>query len=197
MSPPDPLQQDIIALLPQLRAFCRMLCGNPTNGDDLAQATLMRAWAARASFTPGTNLKAWLYQIARNQLASDHRRNWRIQSLDPETAERTLVAVTSSDGALELDELRRALAMLPPEQREAVVLVGAGDLAYAEAAVIMNVPIGTVKSRVSRARATLAAILETGDLASDDVAPDRAMDLILGEVAQRKAGVSEAPSATV
>ncbi len=105
------------------------------------------------------------------------------------------MAVTSSDGALELDELRRALAMLPPEQREAVVLVGAGDLAYAEAAVIMNVPIGTVKSRVSRARATLAAILETGDLASDDVAPDRAMDLILGEVAQRKAGASDARAA--
>jgi RNA polymerase sigma-70 factor (ECF subfamily) len=187
VSQPDPLQRDIIALLPQLRAFARMLCNNPTDGDDLAQATLMRAWAARASFTPGTNLKAWLYQIARNQLASDHRRNWRIQSLDPETAERTLIATTSSDGNLELDELRRALAMLPPEQREAIILVGAGDLAYAEAALIMDVPIGTVKSRVSRARATLAGILETGDLVADDLPPALAMTTILAEVAERTA----------
>lgn len=187
MPAPEPLQRDFVALLPQLRAFTRMLCNSPADGDDLAQSTLMRAWAARASFTPGTNLKAWLYQIARNQLASDHRRAWRSQSLDPETAERTLIAVTSSDGNLELDELRRALSMLPPEQREAIVLVGAGELAYADAALIMDVPIGTVKSRVSRARATLTGILESGDLVTDDVAPSMAMDAILDEVAQRSA----------
>lgn len=176
-----------MALLPQLRAFARMLCNSPVDGDDLTQSTLMRAWAARDSFTPGTNLKAWLYQIARNQLASEHRRAWRSQGLDPETAERTLISVTSSDGNLELDELRRALSMLPPEQREAIVLVGAGELAYAEAALIMDVPIGTVKSRVSRARATLAGILESGDLIADDMPPSMAMDAILHEVAERTA----------
>lgn len=162
-----------------------MLCNNPVDGDDLAQATLMRAWAARDSFTPGTNLKAWLYQIARNQLASDYRRAWRSQPLDPGTAEQTLVAVTAVNGSLELDELRRALTMLPAEQREAIVLVGAGDLSYAEVAEITDVPIGTVKSRVSRARATLAGILESGDLITDDVPPGLALASILQEAARR------------
>ena len=106
-------KSDLIPLIPRMRAFARTLCGDATQADDLAQEALAKAWASRASYTPGTNLKAWTFMIVRNQFYSDKRRSWRSSSLDPEVAERTLIAVTNPDGGLELDEMRRALAMLP------------------------------------------------------------------------------------
>ena len=133
---------------------------------DLAQTTLAKGWAARQQFAPGTNLKAWLFQIARNQFLSDKRRDWRRQPLDPEVAERTLVACTNPDGNLELDELRRGLAMLAVEQRDALILVGAGGLSCDEAALVMGTAVGTVKSRVSRARRSAIFI-------EDQTAPKR------------------------
>src|SRR5215472_14402521 len=101
-------ETDLLALVPQVRAFCRSLCRNPSDGEDLAQETVVKALAARASFTPGTNLKAWLFMIARNQFYSIKRRAWRSTPLDPEVAERTLVAPSGANANLELDELRRA-----------------------------------------------------------------------------------------
>src|SRR5512143_2844085 len=124
----DTFRDELTALIPQMRAFARSLCGDFTAGEDLAQEALLKAWTARASYQPGTNLKAWVFTITRNQFYSDKRRSWRNVQLDAEQAERTLVAVTNPTSAIELDELRRALMALPVEQREALILIGAGGL---------------------------------------------------------------------
>jgi RNA polymerase sigma-70 factor (ECF subfamily) len=172
-------RSELTALIPYMRAFARTLCRDPSEAEDLAQEALAKAWAARASYAPGTNLKAWTFLILRNHFYSQKRRSWRSSALDPEVAEQTLVAITNPDGGLELDELRRALAMLPDEQREALILVGAGGLSYDEVAEISGVPVGTVKSRVSRARDRLALIFAEGRLAEDGQSPGQAMSDIL------------------
>lgn len=178
----------LVQLIPHLRAFARTLTGDPTQADDLAQDAMMKAWDARASFQLGTNMKAWTFMILRNQFYSDKRRSWRQSQLDQEAAERTLVAVDDPAAPLALDELRRALATLPEEQREALVLVGAGGFAYEEAAEICGCAVGTVKSRVSRARRALQASLEDGAYEPDGKAAGEAMSSILAE-ADRLAGV--------
>ena len=173
----------LIALIPHLRAFGRSLCGQAGEGDDLAQEALAKAWASQSSFQPGTNLKAWTFMILRNQFYSNKRRDWRSTSLDPEVAERSLVATDNPTSGLELDELRRAIAMLPAEQREALILIGAAGLSYDEAAEITGVAIGTVKSRVSRARDRLALIYAEGGIPHDDQPAHFAMAAILTQVA--------------
>jgi len=175
-------KDDLTALIPQMRAFARSLCRDPTQADDLAQDALAKAWASRDSYQMGTNMKAWTFMILRNQFYSDKRRSWRSQPLDQEVAERTLVAVTNADARLELDDLRRAMLELPVEQREALILVGAGGLAYEEAADIMRVAVGTVKSRVSRARKELLAVIERRGFKADGAAPGDAMALILRDL---------------
>src|SRR5262249_42000422 len=150
------------ALIPHVRAFARTLAGDPASADDLAQDALMKAWDARRSYQMGTNMKAWAFMILRNQFYSEKRRSWRQTQLDPEVAERTRIAVDDPEPPVALDELRQALATLPAEQREALILVGAGGFAYEEAAAICGCAVGTVKSRVSRARRALQAILESG-----------------------------------
>ena len=152
----------LVTLIPHLRAFARTLCGDAAAADDLAQDAVMKAWDARSSFQMGTNMKAWTFMILRNQFYSEKRRSWRQTQLDQEAAERTLVAIDDPSSPLALDELRLGLAMLPSEQREALILVGAGGFAYEEAAEICGCAVGTVKSRVSRARRALQAILEAG-----------------------------------
>lgn len=117
--------------------------------------------------------------ILRNQFYSDKRRSWRSTELDSEVAERTLVAVDNPMAALELDELRRAMSMLPDEQREALILIGVAGLSYEEAAEICGAAIGTVKSRVSRARDRLALIFAEGQIVSDGASASQAMDSIL------------------
>ena len=98
---------ELVALIPHLRAFARTLTGDPTAADDLAQDAMMKAWDARASYQMGTNMKAWTFMILRNQFYSDKRRSWRSTQLDPEVAERTLVAASNPMASLELDEVRR------------------------------------------------------------------------------------------
>jgi RNA polymerase sigma-70 factor (ECF subfamily) len=169
----------LVSLIPHLRAFARTLTGDPTAADDLAQDAMMKAWDARASFEMGTNMKAWTFMILRNQFYSEKRRSWRQSQLDQEAAERTLVAIDDPSAPVALDELRLGLAMLPHEQREALVLVGAGGFAYEEAAEICNCAVGTVKSRVSRARRALQAILDRGDYDRDGAAAGEAMGSIL------------------
>src|SRR5690606_40244239 len=134
-----------------LAAVARTLAGEPAGADDLAEHAMMKAWAARASFQIGTNMKAWTFMILRTQFYSEKRRSWRQTQLDQEAAERTLVAVDDPEAPVALDELRQALNTLPEEQREALILVGAGGFAYEEAAEICQCAVGTVKSRVSRA----------------------------------------------
>ena len=171
----------LVTLIPQLRAFARTLTGDATAADDLAQEAMMKAWDARASFEMGTNMKAWTFMILRNQFYSEKRRSWRQTSLDQEAAERTLVATDDPAAPVALDEVRLALAMLPSEQREAVVLVGAGGFAYEEAAEICGCAVGTVKSRVSRARRALQAILDHGAYNRDGAAAGGAMSDILAQ----------------
>jgi RNA polymerase sigma-70 factor (ECF subfamily) len=158
-----PFKAGLIELIPFLRAFARSLCGNPEMADDLAQETLVKAWQARDMFTPGTNLKAWLFTILRNQFYSDRRRAWRQAPWDQDAAERIPGSAGEQTWAAELSDTARALTSLSDEQREALILVGAGGFSYEDAAAICHCAVGTVKSRVARARKTLIAILEGED----------------------------------
>jgi RNA polymerase sigma-70 factor (ECF subfamily) len=174
-------KDELVALIPHLRAFARTLAGEPAAADDLAQDAMMKAWDARASFQMGTNMKAWTFMILRNQFYSEKRRSWRQSQLDQEAAERTLVAVDNPEAPVALDELRLGLGMLPAEQREALILVGAGGFAYEEAAEICGCAVGTVKSRVSRARRALHAILDDGTYERDGGSAGDAMRAILAD----------------
>ena len=173
--------KELVTLIPHLRAFARTLCGNATAADDLAQDAMLKAWAARASYQMGTNMKAWTFMILRNQFYSEKRRSWRQTQLDQEAAERTLMAIDDPAAPLALDELRQALNTLPAEQREALVLVGAGGFAYEEAAEICGCAVGTVKSRVSRARRAVQASLEAGTYERDGTPAGEAMGSILAD----------------
>ncbi len=174
-------KRELVTLIPHLRAFARTLTGDATAADDLAQDAMMKAWDARASYQMGTNMKAWTFMILRNQFYSEKRRSWRQSQLDQEAAERTLVAVDDPEAPVALDELRQALNTLPEEQREALILVGAGGFAYEEAAEICQCAVGTVKSRVSRARKALQATLERGGYDRDGRAAGDAMRSILAD----------------
>ena len=174
----------LVALIPHLRAFARTMTGDAAAADDLAQDALAKAWQARASYTMGTNMKAWTFMILRNQFYSDKRRAWRNVQLDQEAAERTLVANDNPHSPLELNDLRMALSALPAEQREALILIGAGGLSYEEAAEICDCAVGTVKSRVSRARVALRALLESGDYGRDQAPAIDCMGALLGEAAR-------------
>lgn len=177
---------ELADLIPHLRAFARSLCGDPTLADDLAQDAMLKAWKARASFQPGTNMKAWAFTILRNLFYSEKRRSWHRQPLDPEVAEATLVASDNSADNLELLSLRNALAQLPEDQREALILVGAGGLPYEEVAEICDCAVGTVKSRVSRARKALVEILEANEASyssDSDIQANEAFDDLMEQVA--------------
>ena len=178
----DIFKTELTGLIPQMRAFARSLCRDAVAADDLAPDALLQAWNNRTSYQPGTNMKAWTFMILRNQFYSDKRRSWRSTQLDPEVAERTLVAASNPMASLELDEVRRGLAMLPEDQREALILIGAGGLSYEEVSEICGCAIGTIKSRVSRARDRLATIIETGAYDQDDILPSSAMETLIAQL---------------
>lgn len=184
-------KRELVVLIPHMRAFARTLTGDATAADDLAQDALMKAWDARASYQMGTNMKAWTFMILRNQFYSEKRRSWRMSQLDQEAAERTLVAVDDPESPVALDELRQALNTLPEEQREALILVGAGGFAYEEAAEICQCAVGTVKSRVSRARRALQATLEKGGYGRDGRAAGDAMRSILADADRLSSGLRQ------
>jgi len=144
---------------PRLRAFGASLSGSLSASDDLVQETLAKAWKHRASFARGTNLRAWLFTIVCNTFRSQRRKLGREIGDDGRFAER-LAAPAHQHGRLDLAALRRALAHLPREQREALMLVGVAGCSYEEAAAISATTEGTVKSRVNRARRRLARLLE-------------------------------------
>jgi len=154
-------RNELVALIPHLRAFARSICRDAALADDLAQDAMLKAWRSRASFEAGTNMKAWAFTILRNLFYSEKRRSWRSQHLDPEVAESTLVANDNPSSQLDLLALRNALDQLPDEQKEALILVGAGGMSYEEAASVCGCAVGTVKSRVSRARSSLVARLNS------------------------------------
>lgn len=152
-------------VIPQLRAFARGLCGEREFADDLVQETMLKAWSARAGFEVGTNFRAWIFTILRNHYFSLQRRKRFVGEWDDLVAERLLCAPAGQDRVVELRDMLRALQQLLPDQREALILVGAGGISYEEVAKITGVAIGTVKSRVSRGRAALEALVDDGKLA--------------------------------
>jgi RNA polymerase sigma-70 factor, ECF subfamily len=156
----DPAIRDqLLATVPCLRAFAISLCGNIDRGDDLVQETLLRAFTYIDSFQPGTNMAAWLFTILRNHFRDEKRKRQReVEDADGRYAE-ALISHPEQTGRIEFEELRAALAKLPAEQREALILVGASDFSYDEAAAVCGCPTGTVKSRVNRARIRLADLL--------------------------------------
>ena len=160
---PAAWREQVIALIPSLRAFAWSLCRNPADADDLVQETLTKAWTHRDKFQPGTNLRAWLFTILRNSwytAVSKHRRETPDE--DGKMAA-TLISAPSQDWSVELHQLQAALNRLPPEHREALVMVGAAGLSYEEAAEISGCALGTIKSRVNRARNRLAQIMGMDD----------------------------------
>ncbi len=188
----ETFKNELVAAIPHLRAFARSLCNDPTQADDLAQEALAKAWKARDSFEPGTSIKAWTFMILRNQFYSEKRRSWRTAPLDVEMAENTLLANDDPTAPMDLLELRAALAKLPDDQREALILVGAGGMAYEEAAQVCQCAVGTIKSRVSRARRALETLLaEAGSRKSNvdhDIPAEKAFDDILEQAAELAGG---------
>jgi RNA polymerase sigma-70 factor (ECF subfamily) len=153
------------------------LSGNVDRADDLVQETLLRALAHIDSFQPGTNMSAWLFTILRNLFRSEYRKRRR-EVEDPEgNYAESLKSQPEQTGRVEFREFREALAKLPEDQREALILVGASGFSYDEAAAICGCAVGTIKSRVNRARNRLAQLLSIESL--NDFGPDRTTQAIL------------------
>ena len=153
-------RDQLVALIPQLRSFARGLCGWRDIADDMVQEAMLRGWAARASYTPGTNFRAWMFMILRNQFYTTIRKDKRMTSWDPEVAERVLVEAPAQQDAIHLTDVAKALQMLPAEQREVLLLIGANGATYEEAAEIVGCAIGTIKSRLARGRKALALLID-------------------------------------
>ena len=169
---------DLLATIPGLRAFAMSLSQNADRADDLVQETLVKAWDKQSSFQPGTNLKAWLFTILRNEFYSQMRKRGReVQDSDGLLTAR-LAVHPSQPGRLDLDDFRKALEQLPEDQREAIILIGASGFSYEEAAEICNCAVGTIKSRVSRARNRLQEILDISGEA--DYGPDAIAAQVMG-----------------
>ncbi len=163
-------KRELLATLPSLRAFAVSLSGRHDKADDLVQDTVMKAWAKQSSFEMGTNLKAWLFTILRNEFYSQMRKRGReVQDTEGAFTERMAVH-PSQYGIMDLADFKKALDALPDDQREAVILIGASGFSYEEAAEICKCAVGTMKSRVSRARTRLQTML--GVSGEADYGPD-------------------------
>ena len=163
-------KRDLIGTLPGLRAFAISLCRRSEQADDLVQETVLKAWAKQSSFEPGTNMRAWLFTILRNEFFSQMRKAGR-EVQDSEGYFTDNVAVHPSQfGSMDLADFKRALDQLPADQREAVILIGASGFAYEEAAEICGCAVGTIKSRVNRGRTRLQELLSVSGQA--DYGPD-------------------------
>src|ERR1700742_1534264 len=168
----------VLAAVPSLRAFAISLCGNVDRADDLVQETLLRALANINSFEPGTNMSAWLFTILRNHFRSEYRKRRReVEDGDGSYAD-SLKSHPEQHGRVEFEEFRTALSKLPSDQREALILVGASGFSYEEAASICGCAVGTIKSRVNRARTRLAELMSIESV--DDFGPDRELKAVLG-----------------
>lgn len=153
-------RDQLVAIIPSLRAFARGLCGTRDMADDMVQDAMTRAWAARQSYAAGSNFRAWMFMILRNHYYTTLRKNARMVSWDPEVAERVLVAGPTQQDGLNVQDVQKALQKLPAEQREVLLLIGANGVSYEEAADIMGCAIGTIKSRLARGRVALTALID-------------------------------------
>ncbi|WP_341864097.1 RNA polymerase sigma factor [Gymnodinialimonas sp. 57CJ19] len=158
----DP-RDEIVEHLPSMRAFARSLTRNPSSADDLVQDTVVKAWSNIDKFEAGTNMRAWLFTILRNTFYSAHRKQKReVEDIDGDMAER-LSEKPAHDGRLAMKDFAVAFTKLPDEQREALLLVGAEGFSYEEAADMCDCAVGTIKSRVNRARKRLIELLGLRD----------------------------------
>jgi RNA polymerase sigma-70 factor (ECF subfamily) len=177
MTPNPSVSEAMLGAVPSLRAFAISLSGNVDRADDLVQETLLRAWANLNSFEPGTNMSAWLFTILRNLFRSEYRKRRREVADSEGTYAETLKTQPEQTSRVEFEEFRTALAKLPSDQREALILVGASGFSYEEAAGICGCAVGTIKSRVNRARTRLAELMSIESV--DDFGPDRELKAVL------------------
>ena len=162
------LRDSLVLEMSSLRAFAVSLCGDKDRADDLVQETLFKAWNHLDSFREGTNLKAWLFTILRNTYFSERRKRRReVEDADGSYAAQ-LASPAEQPGHMDMQDFRAVLVRLPDDQREALILVGAAGFSYEEAAQISGCPVGTIKSRVNRARVRVAEMLGlAADFAGD------------------------------
>jgi len=171
------LQADMVAALPHLRAFATSLCGDRERADDLVQETILKAWDNRSSFTVGTNLKAWLFTILRNTYFSERRKRKReVEDAEGKIAGRVAVHA-EQPGHMDFNDFQAALNQLSTDQREALILVGAEGFSYEEVAEICGCAVGTIKSRVNRARTHLAQLLGVSNVS--EFGPEPVSDGVL------------------
>lgn len=178
----------LIEVIPHLRAFGRSLSRSAEAADDLVQETLLKAWLARDRFVPNSNLRAWTFTILRNVFLSERRRDRFSGDWNDEIAGRVLYSSAAQDHNLHLQDLQRALTALSDGQREALILICVGGFSYDEAAEICGCAIGTIKSRVARARLCLEEIFAFGavPLRDDAIRPDGdVFGKLMCEVAER------------
>jgi len=171
--PDEAFRAELVGIIPQLRVFARGLCSGRAIADDMVQDALTRAWSARQSFESGSNFRAWIFMILRNQFYTTVRKMSRMMPWDPEASERILVTPANQEWQLEVAAVTAALQQISPEQREVLLLVGANGLSYEEAAEITGCAVGTIKSRLARGRIALKAIIN-GDPSETAPAPQAA-----------------------
>lgn len=173
----DP-REELAEHIGPMRAFAVSLCRNPATADDLVQDALIKAWTNIESFEPGSNMRAWLFTILRNTFYSLHRKRKReVEDIDGVHASQ-LAQKPDHDGRLAFRDFQVAFQQLSDEQREALVLVGAGGFSYEEAAETCGVAVGTIKSRVNRGRAQLVQLLDLDDEDSTTVVDSMTADIV-------------------
>ena len=166
----DP-SKELLRAVPRLRAFAISLSGNVTQADDLVQDTLVRAWANMDSFEPGSNFLAWLYTILRNHYYSECRKRRREVADSDGFYASKLASRPTQESHMDFQDFRAAMKNLAVDHREALILVGASGLSYEEAAKVCGCAVGTMKSRVNRARQRLASLLSVSPDGSDGLGP--------------------------
>ena len=171
IAPGSSWRDDVVALIPALRAFAWSLSHNASDADDLVQDTLIKAWTNRDKFEDGTNLRAWLFTILRNTYYTHVLRRRREVRDEAGVHAATLTSPASQDWSVAMTALEAALKRLPDEHREALMLVGGAGLTYEEAAEICGCALGTIKSRVNRARGRLLKLMEA-EAVTDTFAAD-------------------------
>jgi RNA polymerase sigma-70 factor, ECF subfamily len=187
-SPSAGMKAELLASIPSLRAFAMSLSGNIDRADDLVQETLVKAWSNLGSFTEGTNMAAWLFTILRNLFYSEYRKRRR-EVPDPEgQIAARLASIPTQNAHMDFLDFSSALQELSADQREALILVGASGMSYEEAAEICGCAVGTMKSRVNRARTRLAQLLSVE--AGDDYGPESQWQASL-EMSNRLVGAGE------
>lgn len=180
----DAFRDELVEGLRSLRAFARTFHRDQARAEDLAQETMLKAWAKRDQFKPGTNMRAWLFTILRNTYLSEIRKTKReVEDVDGSIVA-GLAEKPSQDGHMAMLDFRDALEQLPDEQREALILIGASGFTYDEAAEIVGVAPGTIKSRVSRARQRLSELLGEDGSGADAALSDTETSMLVDRAAQ-------------